>query len=196
MGFIGDVSILAYGTSTKENVKTLERLHKQCEAWARRHGSTFTPKKYELIHPATNPGKFDMAATITIGGERKPPKPDIRVLGIQIDTKLCWEPHIKKIQEKMVTQTRALTKIAISTWGASFARARHVYLAVVRPAITYGSTVWYAPAGTKDARKEMAGKLEVVQNRCLRIVAGAYKATPIEILQAKTMMPPMQVHLD
>ena len=96
----------------------------------------------------------------------------------------------------MVTQTRALTKIATSTWGALFAHARHVYLAVVRPAITYGSTVWYAPAGTKDARKNMAGKFEVTQYRCSRIVAGAYKATPIEVLQAETMMPRMQVHLD
>ena len=82
----------------------------------------------------------------------------------------------------MVTQTPALTKIATSTWAASFARARHVYLAVVCPAITHGSTVWYAPAGTEDVRKDMAGKLEVVQNRFLRIVAGAYKATPVEVL--------------
>lgn len=95
-----------------------------------------------------------------------------------------------------VLKSVQLTKIATSTWRASFTRARHVYLAVIRPAITYGSTVWYAPAGTKDARKDMAGKLEIMQNRCLRIVAGAYKATPIEVLQAETMLPPMQVHLD
>ena len=45
LGFIDDVNILAYDTSTKENVRTLERLHKKCEAWARRHGSTFAPKR-------------------------------------------------------------------------------------------------------------------------------------------------------
>ena len=70
LGFIDDVNILAYGTSTKENVKTLERVHKQCEMWARRHGSTFAPKKYELIHLARNPRKFDMTAAITIGGDK------------------------------------------------------------------------------------------------------------------------------
>lgn len=82
-----------------------------------------------------------MTAAITIGEETKTPKADIRILGVQIDTKLGWKPHIKKIQEKMVTQTRALTKITTSTWGATFAKARHVYCAVVRPAITYGSTI-------------------------------------------------------
>lgn len=97
MGFIDDVNILAYSTSTEENVKTLERLHKQCEAWACRHGSTFTLKKYKLIHLAKNPKKFNMAATITIAKETMAPKADIRVLGVQIDTKLRWGPHIKKM---------------------------------------------------------------------------------------------------
>lgn len=53
---------------------------------------------------------------------------------LQIGTKLKWRPHVKKIQGKMATQTRPLTKITTSTWGATFARARHVYCAVVRPA--------------------------------------------------------------
>ena len=82
--------------------------------WAHRHGSTFAPKKYELIYFARNPKRFNMAATITIGGEIKVPKTDIRVLGIQIDTKLKWGSHVKKIQEKTVTQTRALTKLTAS----------------------------------------------------------------------------------
>ena len=59
---------------------------------------------------------------------------------LQIGTKLKWRPYVKEIQKKMATQTRALTKIT-STWGVTFARARHVYCAVVRPAITYGSAI-------------------------------------------------------
>ena len=31
----------------------------------------------------------------------------------------------------------ALSQIATSTWGATIEAARHVYLAVVRPAISY-----------------------------------------------------------
>lgn len=69
-------------------------------------------------------------------------------------------------------------------------------IAAVRPAITYGSTVWYAPSGVKDAEKGTAGKLEIIQNRCLRVVAGAYKAMPLEVIQAKPMIPPMQEYLN
>lgn len=70
-------------------------------------------------------------------------------------------PHIKKIQEKMVTQTRALTKIAASTWGASFTQVRHVYSAVIRRAITYGLLIWHSPLGTKEAKRETKRKVEV-----------------------------------
>lgn len=52
LGFIDNVNILAYNTSTEENLKILERLHNQCQRWACRHGSTFAPKKYKLIHLA------------------------------------------------------------------------------------------------------------------------------------------------
>lgn len=69
-----------------------------------------------------------MAAEITIAGD-KASKPDIRVLGVQTDTKFRWGPHSKMVQEKLDTQTRALKKITVSTWGATFARARHLYLA-------------------------------------------------------------------
>lgn len=65
-----------------------------------------------------------MAATVAVGGETKAPKADIRILGIQIDTKLRWGPHNKKIQEKMVTQTRAFTKITASTWGADLCTSK------------------------------------------------------------------------
>lgn len=195
-GFIDDINILAYGTSTEGNIEVPERLHSKCERWARRHGSTFAPKKYEIIHLARNTKKFNMAATITIDGETRTPKADIRVLGVQIDTKLKWGPHIKKIQNRMVTQTQALTKITVSTWRASFLRARHVYLAVIRPAMTYGLTAWHARLDIKDARKSVVEKLAVIQNRCLRAVAGAYKATPIEVLHAETMIMPVQEQFD
>ena len=90
IGFVDDVNILAYSTSTEENCKTLEKLHRECEKWAKRHGSVFAPQKYELIHFARNPKKFNMTKCVSITGNEVAPKPDIRVLGLQVDTRLKW----------------------------------------------------------------------------------------------------------
>ena len=133
IGFVDDANILPYGKITEENCKTLESIHRQCEKWASRHGSLFAPTKYELIHLSRNPKRFNMAASINIASTEVEPKTDIRVLGLQIDTKLKWGPHVRKAQKKMVKQSMALTKISTSTWGATFTKARQVYSAVVRP---------------------------------------------------------------
>lgn len=37
--------------------------------------------------------------------------------------------------------------------------------------------------------------MAIIQNRYLRAVAGAYNATPVEVLHAETMMLPIQEHL-
>lgn len=92
----------------------------------------------------------------------------------------------------MIKQSMALTKFSTATWDATFSKARQVYTAVVCPAMTYGSTVWQMPKDTKNSTK----KLSFVQNRCLRTVAGAFKATPILVLEAETYIAPIDVHLD
>ena len=195
LGFVDNINVLAYGKSTEENCKTLEVIHKKCEKWASRHGSVFAPKKYELIHLSRNPKKFNMFTVIQIGNKIIKPKTDIRILGLQIDSKLKWGAHTRKIQEKMTKQSRALTKISTSTWGATFLKARQVYTAVVRPAMTYGSTIWHMP---KEIQKSnvISNKLAVIQNKCLRNIAGAFKATPIAVLKAETFIASIDIHFD
>ncbi|MBD0310811.1 MAG: hypothetical protein ICV80_22770 [Microcoleus sp. T1-bin1] len=134
-----------------------------------------------------------MTATIKIGSNIIQPKPDIRVLGVQIDTKLKWGPHVMKIQDKMVKQTAAMTKLTTSTWGATFKKARLLYTSVVRPALTYGSTVWHTP---KEKKTGLINKLAVIQNKCLRNISGAFRATPVPVLEAETHIAPMNCHLD
>ena len=116
-------------------------------------------------------------------------------MGLQIDTKLKWGPHVRKTQEKMVKESMALTKISTSTWDATFAKARQIYSAVVRPAMIYGSTVWHMPKEVKKS-KTSTSKLSVMQNNCLRTIAGAFKATPISVLEAETFKARIVTHLD
>ena len=150
--FIDDVNILTYSTSTEENCKTLETIHRRSEAWAARHEAAFAPAKYQLIHLSKNSKKFNMQATVNIVNNIVNSKIDIRVLGVQIDTALKWGPHIKKIQEKMTKPTLAFIKISVSIWGAIFLKACQVYSAVVRPGITYESAIWHIPAELKGLK--------------------------------------------
>ena len=44
--------------------------------------------------------------------------------------------------------------------------------------------------------KTSTSKLSVMQNNCLRTITGAFKATPIPVLDAETYIAPVDVHLD
>lgn len=90
----------------------------------------------------------------------------------------------------------ALTKVADSTWGVTLNKARQVYTAVVRPAMTYGATTWHAPEGTRKKGLGPATKLTVLENRCLRSITGAYRAANIKVLEAEAGAIPLDICLD
>ena len=50
--------------------------------------------------------------------------------------------HSSTVAERATQQSRALSAITGSTWGATFNKARLIYNTMVRPVITYGATVW------------------------------------------------------
>jgi hypothetical protein len=66
IGFVDDANILTFSRSTEANCWVLERANEKCMAWARTHGATFAPEKYQLIHFTRKPKKCDVQATVRI----------------------------------------------------------------------------------------------------------------------------------
>ena len=141
MGFVDDSNILAYGKSTEGNCRKLEAAHDKCVEWASKHGAAFAPQKYQLIHFTRSRKRHNLQATVNIPGFEDGPAPSLRLLGVWVDSKLQWGPHIKKATEKGTSQMQSLQRLCKSTWGASFQKARHLYIAVVRLAIVYRAKV-------------------------------------------------------
>ena len=193
MGFVDDSNILTYSNSTEENCRQLEAAHQKCLDWASKHGAAFAPQKYQLIH-FTRGRQHNLRATVQIQGFEEGPVPALRLLGVWVDTKLQWGPHIKRAAEKGANQMQSLQRLCKSTWGASFQKARHLYTAVVRPAMMFGCTTWMDPEGTKGHRKGLTQPLEKVQNQALRQITGAYKSVPAAVLQREADIPPIHLY--
>jgi len=76
-------------------------------------------------------------------------------------------------------------------------RAREVYTKVVRSAIAYGASAYHTPADPiRQAPRGIAKPLTTIQSSCLRVVAGAYRATPIRSLETETQVPPLDLYLN
>jgi len=88
----------------------------------------------------------------------------------------------------------ALGRTPASTWGATVETARHVYLAVVRPALLYRAALWHNPK--QKALSGLARKLAKYQNQGLRQVLGAFKATPTRQLETEAYVLPLDLWLN
>lgn len=69
-----------------------------------------------------------MDARVDLGSHQITPRVELKVLGLWIDGKLRWGPYIKKIQGRMASPKMQLIKVAGSTWGSTFNKARQALL--------------------------------------------------------------------
>ena len=71
-----------------------------------------------------------------------------------------------------------------------------MYETAVRLAITYAASVWHALEGVKGYRKGIRAKLQKIQGKCLRTIAGAYKAISTEALEVETFILLLDLHTE
>jgi hypothetical protein len=88
VNFVDDINLLTYDISTEQNCRTLKHLHQECETWSRRHEAAFAPAKYELVHLTRNHRRFNMQVELRIEAIQKTSAPHVRVLSVQMNSKL------------------------------------------------------------------------------------------------------------
>ena len=194
IGFADDTNVVAFAPTASENCRTLEEAWKVCEQWASAYRMQFEPEKSELIH-------FTRARTpptdgVRLGGVRLQPQASTRFLGVWLDRKLTWRAHGQQIRRKLETQRLALTRLVASTWGFSLAKAREVYTKVIRLAVAYGALAFYTATELQGNPRGLARSLLTEQSRCLRRVAGAYKATATRDVETELHVPPLDLYLN
>jgi ribonuclease HI len=137
-----------------------------------------------------------MKASLNIANTELEPSTEVRVLGVILDPALRWNPQIRAVEAKAASQIKALRSITGSTWGSSMTEMQRVYATVVRPSLTFGCNTWYTPKGLPGHRKGLVNKLQSIQGKCLRIAAGAYRATATEALEVETFTPPIDLYME
>ncbi|EAQ92886.1 hypothetical protein CHGG_01121 [Chaetomium globosum CBS 148.51] len=149
------------------------------------------------VHPASGHAKVNLANP---GGGTSPVKPEgsAGFLGVWLDWKLNWKAHLVAVEKKPRTQSYALSRIVAKTWGMGLAKAREVYTKCIRSALAYGASSFHIPTdvGGEPVKKGITKALGKAQNKSLRIVAGAFKSTPIRNLETETWVPPLDLYLN
>ena len=171
-------------------------MHEIFTTWFRRHEAIFFSTKYELIHLNKSLKKFNMQTMINLKEMQLTLKTNIRILELQINTKLKWKFHVKKIQNKMTNQTFALTKLIASTWKITFNKVKHIYKTMIKSNIIYKLIAWHEFKNTKLISKKTINDLTIIQNNYLRRIFDVYKTILIAKLKTKTHISFINIYLD
>jgi hypothetical protein len=109
ISFVDDVKALALGKSTEENCRTLQTVHERCLEWARRNGASFAPEKYIPVHFNKARSKHNSDCPLILPTSTIHRSLSARVLGVILDKKLSWQPHLQHIKSKIATRTNILS---------------------------------------------------------------------------------------
>jgi hypothetical protein len=200
VGFADDTNLLAFGRGPQANCRQLEEVWKTCLQWAESRGMVFAGEKSELIHFNKSRKQWSNPVNLAYlqgqGSDVIQPAPSSRFLEVWLDWRLNWRAHREAVERKLKTQDFALSRIAAKTWGPALTKAREVYTKCIRSALAYGASSFHKPTPIGGQPQGIAKDLQKAQNRSLRIVAGAYKATPTRHLEAETWVPPLDLYLN
>ncbi|XP_047041608.1 uncharacterized protein LOC124645775 isoform X1 [Helicoverpa zea] len=111
----------------------------------------------------------------------------IKFLGIILDSKLSGLHHLEYISKKCEKGVNALRALSGVRWGAHPSTQRILYNAIIRSHFDYGSFL------LEPCNKIALAKLDKIQAKCLRIITGAMKCSPINALQVECLDPPLNL---
>ena len=154
-------------------------------AWGKTCGLRFNSEKSVAIVFTRSRKKPPFALRID-GGEIEF-KTEVKYLGVTLDSKLHWTPHIN---DKISKTKKYLGKIMCMTrnnWGPKPKLKRWAYIGIVRPMLCYGAMIWGHRA------LELIAKFRRINRMAINTFANFPRSTPTAALEI--MLDVLPLHL-
>lgn len=183
--FADDGALWFRGRNVEYIVNKMQAALKNVEEWSYKWGFKFSVEKTKYIFFTNKRSSIDLK--INLYNKEIEQVKVIRFLGMWFDTKITWNVHINKMEDKCKKILNVMRCISGREWGADRVALKTIYSTMIRAVLDYGCIAY----GT--ATKSQLGKLERIQSRALRICCGAYPSSPVSALQVE--MGEMPIHL-
>jgi hypothetical protein len=132
----------------------MQKALNHAENWAAENGLKFCPKKTNAILFTSKHIQIDSLPHLKMYGQQVPKVKVTKMLGVVIDSKLNWMPHITQKIASCKKALMMLRPLLRRTWSPKPIYTRWLYEGVIIPMLTYGSDVWgHAAQTTKICKK-------------------------------------------
>lgn len=127
---------------------------------------------------------------VKINGQDIPVKNDIKYLGVTLDKRLCHHKHVTKTVQKAYGVTRNLYPILKTRSGLTENNKKLIYTTILRPIITYAAPVWCG------ASKTQMRKLQIYQNKILRLITNSDRYRNIDEMHRQTKIEYIEEYIE
>ena len=188
-GFADDNSFLVSGPDPITLGQLAQRAINRLQAWADRRHIKFAPAKSECILFTRR--RRRAAPELRMYGQTIPRVRQCKYLGVILDDKLSWRPHIHHAVSKALAALAQCRRSVGASWGITPQTMHWLYTRVVLPALEYGCVVWIP--GTNSSH--LQDRLRKVQRMACMCITAAYGSTPTKGLEMFLGLPPLHIHL-
>ncbi len=96
--------------------------------------------------------------------------------------------------EKKITQTsrifHQIKRLSNTERGLSFQAIRQLYITCITLIADYGVPIWW------NNQKHLLEKFQRLQNTALRTILGAFKTSPIKVMEIEAAVPPSRIRFE
>ncbi|MCP3663266.1 MAG: reverse transcriptase-like protein [Gammaproteobacteria bacterium] len=180
-GYSDDGVTLISGASLGDVCTRTQAALRFLEAWCRPRGLSVNPRKTELVlFTRKLSRKAEGYFSPVLFGEALRLRRQTKYLGVILDEKLSWRPHIKTIKTKASKALWICRRLIGLRWGANPKASYWMYTSIVRPMIIDAAPIWWKGAS------EILGiqqTLSVLQRIALVGITGVMSTTPTAALE-------------
>lgn len=163
--FADDTSILVVDSSQEAATEKLQNSIHQVEQWTKDWKTKLNELKSTHITFALR--KIDPQHNVYLNGIPVPRNETAKYLGMHLDTRLTWRPHIKLKAEQLRMKLRQLYWLIGRKSKMKLSIKRLIYQSIIKPIWTYRAQLWGC---TKDSNRLI---IQRCQNYALRMITNA-----------------------
>lgn len=158
------------------------------QKWCQDRGLSVNPSKTEMVLFTRKRNVQDLVAPDFFGRSLRLTN-QVKYLGVTLDSKLLWTPHVTTKVEKAIRALWQCRRMVGRCWGLSPRIAHWMYTVIVRPMVLHAAVVWWTATQKVTLQKELTR----LQRLACMMIAGAVRTTPTAALEVLFDLAPLHI---
>ena len=168
--FVDDFAIWVSSSTSLSAQRQLQLCINSLTKWSLSNGFKFSTEKTVCIHFCRRT-RYCPDITLRMYQQRIPLRDEVTFLGVTLDKRLSYGPHIARLKDKCTVRMNILKVTSRMSYGADRTTLLRLYRSLIRSVIDYASIAY---DGALDSTKQ---PLDSVHHACIRIATGAFRTS-------------------